>query len=247
MRALNNCICFPSWPPLSAGSDPCWILNALLSNKQSPAFFFFSCRVWVLSWRGFFPFILSSIFKHWFGGDFKWERNGASARYLEGNCYPQHKHSHPQTIAQNPNNWLGSPKELDGVKSHLSLWAPRCSIERTDAGQAFLTLWLCSYFAFSNVFLLVSFFFFFGLIHIKGEERRQQTLNEKFWIGLDDGFRSKGGVRGQVFVRGIHPLLIWVEAYLIVFNYCSHHHIIFLQYISNSLTWVTPQERLTTL
>lgn len=94
-----------------------WMLSSATSKVQP--FFFFSCRVWVLSWRGFFPFILSSIFKHWFGGDFKWERNGASARYLEGNCYPQHKHSHPQTIAQNPNNWLGSPEELDRVKSHL--------------------------------------------------------------------------------------------------------------------------------
>lgn len=148
-------------------------------QAKSSLFFFFSCRVWVLSWRGFFPFILSSIFKHWFGGDFKWERNGASARYLEGNCYPQHKHSHPQTIAQNPNNWLGSPKELDGVKSHLSLWAPRCSIERTDAGQAFLTLWLCSYFAFSNGFLLVSFFFLWSYSY---QRRREKTTNTKWEI-----------------------------------------------------------------
>lgn len=145
-----------------------WMLSSATSKVQ--LFFFFLQSLSALLER-FFPFILSSIFKHWFGGDFKWERNGASARYLEGNCYPQHKHSHPQTIAQNPNNWLGSLKELDGVKSHLSLWAPRCSIERTDAGQAFLTLWLCSYFAFSNVFLLVSFFFFSLVLFISKEKR----------------------------------------------------------------------------
>lgn len=107
-------------------------------------------------------FILSSIFKHWFGGDFKWERTGASARYLEGNCYPQHKHSYPQTITQNPNNWLWCPEESDGVKSSLTLWALKYPIERMDAGEALPTAWHFSYFAFCNGFALLPFLFFFS-------------------------------------------------------------------------------------
>lgn len=43
-----------------------------------------------------------------------------------------------------------------------------------------------------DFYLQRCFFFSFNLIHIKGEERRKQTLNEKFWIGLDGlGFEEK--------------------------------------------------------
>lgn len=85
-----------------------WMLSSATSEVQ--LFFYFPAE-FECSLGEVFSFILSSIFKHWLRGYFKWERNGSSARYWEGNWYPQPKHSHPQKIAWNPNNWLWSPKE----------------------------------------------------------------------------------------------------------------------------------------
>lgn len=190
MCTLNNHILLSKLTPFECRVRPSLDIECFPQHQAKSSFFFPLQSLSALSERFFFYlFILSSIFKHWFGGDFKWDRTWASARCLEGNCCPQYKHSHPQTRTQNPNNWLWFPEELDGLKSGFSLWAFWSPTERMDAGEALPAACHFSYFAGFNGFSRLSFFC--THVHIRGEGKNNTKAVLNGWFEVKEKLKCK--------------------------------------------------------